>query len=52
MIIIKYVKSSPYYLHGNGQAEANNKPLIFVLNRIIWEEPKRLAGFLSLALQA
>lgn len=34
------LKSNPYYAQGNGQAEAKKKTLLYILNRMISEEPK------------
>ncbi|KAK1683690.1 hypothetical protein QYE76_044538 [Lolium multiflorum] len=38
---IKLIRSSPYYAHTNGQAEASNKSLIKLIKRKIDEYPRR-----------
>lgn len=38
---IDHVRSTPYYLQGNGQAEATNKTLLRILSRMVYKEPKR-----------
>lgn len=47
---VEHVKSNTYYLQGNGQVLATNKSLFRNLRRIVWEEPKWCADFLSLVL--
>lgn len=38
---VDHMKSSSYYPHGNGQAKATNKTLLYILNKMIYEKPKR-----------
>lgn len=43
--VVDHMKLSPYYPQGNGHAEATNKTLVCVLNRIVYEE--KVVDFLS-----
>jgi transposase InsO family protein len=49
---IKLIRSSPYYVQANGQAEASNQSLIMLIKRKIDEYPKRWHEVLSEALWA
>jgi transposase InsO family protein len=49
---IKLIRSSPYYAHANGQAEASNQSLIKLIKRKIDEYPRRWHEVLSEALWA
>jgi hypothetical protein len=49
---IKLIRSSPYYAHANGQAEASNQSLIKLIKRKIDEYPRRWHEILSEALWA
>lgn len=42
---VDHVKSTPYYLQGNGQAEATNTTLQRILSRKVYDEPKWRAEF-------
>jgi hypothetical protein len=49
---IKLIRSSPYYVQANGQAEASNQSLIKLIKRKINEHPRRWHEVLSEALWA
>ncbi|XP_017978214.1 PREDICTED: uncharacterized protein LOC108662395 [Theobroma cacao] len=49
---VDHVKSTPYYLKGNGQAKATNKTLLKVLSRMVHEEQKMWHDALLVALWA
>jgi transposase InsO family protein len=51
-VLIKMIRSSPYYAQANGQAEASNQILIKLINRKIDEHPRRWHEVLSEALWA
>ncbi|XP_016200302.1 uncharacterized protein LOC107641320 [Arachis ipaensis] len=47
---IKHHKSSPYYLQGNGQAEATNKSLLKILTKMVTNAHKDWSEYRPLAL--
>jgi transposase InsO family protein len=49
---IKLIRSSPYYVQANGQAEVSNQSLIKLIKRKIDEHPRRWHKVLSEALWA
>jgi hypothetical protein len=51
-MMIKLLKSSPYYAQANGQAKASNKVLIKIIKKRIKDNPRRWQEKLSEALWA
>jgi hypothetical protein len=49
---IKLLNSSPYYAQANGQAEASNKIMIKIIQKKIYQKPKRWHSVLNEALWA
>ncbi|XP_059650712.1 uncharacterized protein LOC132296537 [Cornus florida] len=49
---VKMVTSTPYYAQGNGQAEASNKFVIEIIEKMIKDKPSRWHETLSEALWA
>ncbi|XP_059658400.1 uncharacterized protein LOC132304683 [Cornus florida] len=49
---VKMLTSTPYYAQGNGQAEASNKVIILIIEKMIKDKPRRWHETLSEALWA
>jgi hypothetical protein len=49
---IKLLNSSPYYAQANGQAEASNKIMIMIIQKMIDQKPRRWRSVLNEALWA
>lgn len=50
--LVDHLKSSTYYLKGNGYANATNKTMLLIFSRMVYEEPKRQIYFLYFVLWA